>query len=435
VLLAGIGGTGIVTMGALLGMAAHLEGRGVTVLDVAGLAQKNGPVTSHIRVYDHADEVHATRIEARGADVLVGADIVVASSQECIGKVAPERTALVINEHVAPTADFARNPDLNLSVTPMRRALERAGGEQGTFLPATELAEALMGDAIYTNILLLGVACQQGRLPVSLESFERAVELNGVAVEKNRQAFTWGRLAANDLAAVRATARAAVGDVLDEPVEDELLDELVARRTAELTEYQNAAYARRYVATVDRVRAVESERVPGADGLTRAVARYLYKLMAYKDEYEVARLMGDKAFWRNLDDQFEGTLRVEFNLAPQLFNRRDPDTGRARKWKFGPWMRGGFALLAKGKRLRGTPFDLFGRTAHRKEERALIGRYEATIEELLGALDAGNHELAVEIAGIPEDIRGYDLVKDTHLRAARERETGLLTKLREGVAS
>jgi indolepyruvate ferredoxin oxidoreductase len=435
VLLAGIGGTGIVTMGALVGMAAHLEDKGVTVLDVAGLAQKNGPVTSHIRVYDRPDEVHATRIEARGADVLIGADIVVSSGQECISKVAPERTALVVNDHVAPTADFARNPDLDLSATPMRKALERAAGGEGSFLPATELADALMGDTIYTNMLLLGFACQQGRLPVSLEALERAIELNGVAVDANQRAFTWGRLAASDLAVVEAIATAAVGDVLDEPEKEESLDELVARRKAELTDYQNAAYAKRYAAVVDRVRSAEEERVPGSDALAKAVARYLYKLMAYKDEYEVARLMGDREFWRSLDEQFEGDLRVEFNLAPQVFNRRDPDTGRAKKWTFGPWMRTGFAVLAKGKRLRGTSFDLFGRTAHRREERALIGQYEATIDELLGALDAENLELAVEIASIPEDIRGYELVKDAHLRDARAREAELLEKFREGTGS
>ncbi|HET6951690.1 MAG TPA: indolepyruvate ferredoxin oxidoreductase family protein, partial [Acidimicrobiales bacterium] len=277
VLLAGIGGTGIVTMGALVGMAAHLEGKGVTVLDVAGLAQKNGPVTSHVRVYDRPDEVHATRIEAGGADVLIGADIVVASSQECLSKIAADRTALVVNDHVAPTAAFARNPDLDLSATPMRRSLERAAGEKAAdFLPATELAEALSGDTIYTNIMLLGYACQSGLLPVSLAALERAIELNGVAVEANKRAFTWGRLAADDRAAVEAVARSTVHDVLDEP-EEETLERLVDRRSAELVEYQNEAYARRYRALVDRVRAVESERVPGSEALTTAVARYLYK--------------------------------------------------------------------------------------------------------------------------------------------------------------
>ncbi len=435
VLLAGIGGTGIVTMGALIGMAAHLEDKGVTVLDVAGLAQKNGPVTSHIRVFDRADEVHATRIEAGGADVLIGADIVVASGAECIGKVAAGRTALVVNDHVAPTADFARNPDLDLSSTVMRGALERAGGGDGAFVPATELADALMGDAIYTNILLLGFACQQGRLPVSLEALVRAIELNGVAVDANMRAFTWGRLAARDLAAVRATAIAAIPDVLQQPVREETLDEIVAHRVGELTRYQNAAYAARYRAVVDRVRSVEAERAPGAEALAKAVAKYLYKLMAYKDEYEVARLMGDAAFWRGIEEQFEGDMRVEFHLAPQIFNRRDPDTGRARKWTLGPWMRPGFALLAKGKRLRGTGLDVFGRTAHRREERALIDRYEATISELLEALDPDNHELAVEIASIPEHIRGYDLVKDAHLHDAREREAELLNKFREGAGA
>lgn len=434
VLLAGIGGTGIVTMGALIGMAAHLEGKGVTVLDVAGLAQKNGPVTSHVRVYDDPEEVHATRIESGGADAVIGADIVVASGQECISKTAADRTSLVANDHVAPTSAFARNPDLDLSATPMRRALERAASA-AAFLPATELAEALMGDAIYTNILLLGFACQRGLLPVSLEALERAIDLNGVAVTANLRAFTWGRLAADDLASVRAVAESYVHDVLEEPVADETLDELVARRVADLTEYQDGAYAQRYRILVNRVRAVEEEKVPGRQELAQAVGRYLYKLMAYKDEYEVARLMGDPAFWRNLEEQFEGDLRVEFNLAPQILNRRDPDTGRAKKRTYGPWMRRGFRLLAKGKRIRGTRLDAFGRTAHRREERALIDEYEMTIGELLAALDAENHELAVEIASVPEQIRGYDLVKEASMREARERRTELLEKFREASAS
>jgi indolepyruvate ferredoxin oxidoreductase len=429
VLVAGIGGTGVVTVGALLGMAAHLEGKGVTALDVAGLAQKNGPVTSHVRVFDRPDEVHATRIEQSGADLLLGADIVVASSMECIAKVAAGRTALVVNDHVAPTAEFARNPDLDLSSIGMRGALERAAGG-GSFFPATELAQALMGDAVYTNIMLLGFAIQQGRLPVSVEALARAIELNGVSVEANLRAFTWGRLAAHDLRAVEAIAEGAIPDVIHEPGE-ESLEQLVSRRVADLTEYQDAAYATRYRAFVERVRAVEAERVPNRDALANAVARYLYKLMAYKDEYEVARLMGDPEFWRSIEKQFEGDLRVEFHLAPQIFNRRDPDTGRAKR-TFGPSMRRALALLAKGKRLRGTPLDPFGRTAHRRKERALIGEYEATIEELLGSLGAGNHELAVEIASIPEHIRGYDLVKEAQLRSAKAREAELLEKFRKG---
>jgi len=434
VLLAGIGGTGIVTMGALIGMAAHLEGKGVTVLDVAGLAQKNGPVTSHVRVYDRPDEVHATRIETGGADALIGADLVVASGQECLSKVGADRTSVVANDHVAPTAAFARNPDLDLSATPMVQAVQRAAGG-ASFLPATELAEALAGDAIYTNILLLGFACQRGLLPVSLEALERAIDLNGVAVGPNLRAFTWGRLAADDLAAVQAVAESYVHDVLDEPVGDEPLEVLVARRAADLTEYQDAAYAQRYRALVEQVRAVEEQKVPGHQELTEAVARYLHKLMAYKDEYEVARLMGDPAFWRSMEEQFEGDLRVEFNLAPQILNRRDPDTHRAKKRSYGPWMRRGFRVLARGKRIRGTRLDLFGRTAHRRNERALIGEYEETVTELLAALDGGNHELAVEVASIPELIRGYDLVKEAHLLEARQRQNDLMEKFREGSGS
>jgi indolepyruvate ferredoxin oxidoreductase len=431
VLVAGIGGTGIVTIGALLGMAAHLEGKGVTVLDVAGLAQKNGPVTSHVRVFDDVDEVHATRIETGGADVVVAADIVVASGADCRSKVAPERTFLVVNNHVAPTAAFARNPDLDLSATRMERSLRGAAGGVGDFLPATELAEVLMGDSIYTNILLLGFACQRGTLPVSVEALERAIALNGVLVEANLAAFSWGRLAAADLDLVRSIAEAEVHDVLSEPEAEVSLDELIANRTADLVAYQDAAYAERYATIVAKVRGVEAERIPGSEELATAVARYLHKLMAYKDEYEVARLMGDPDFWRGLDEQFEGDVKVEFNLAPQIFNRRDPDTGRAKKRTFGPSMRRGFKLLAKGKAVRGTFFDPFGRTAHRREERALIGHYEETVDTLLGALSEANVAIAVEIASIPEHIRGYDLVKEAQLEEARQREVELMAKFKE----
>jgi len=294
---------------------------------------------------------------------------------------------------------------------------------------------------------MLGYAYQHGLVPVSAAAIERAIALNEVAVEQNRQAFLWGRRAAVDAARVEEVA--APPKAL--PVSRRLstsLDELIARRVDFLTDYQDERYAQRYRALVERVRDAErrvlvegraarpsGEAAAARLPLTEAVARYFFKLMAYKDEYEVARLMGDKEFWRNLDEQFEGDLRVEFNLAPQIFNRRDPATGRAKKRTFGPSMRRGFALLATGKRLRGTPLDVFGRTSHRREERALIAQYEVTIDEILAALDAENHELAVEIASIPEDIRGYDLVKDAHLKDAREREAELLKKFREGLPS
>jgi indolepyruvate ferredoxin oxidoreductase len=279
--------------------------------------------------------------------------------------------------------------------------------------------------------MLLGYASQMGQLPVSVEALERAIELNGVAVDKNLRGFVWGRLAAHDLDAVEAIAVSQVHDVLGEQTDDESLDDLVARRATDLVDYQNTAYAQRYRDLIGRVRAVEAERVSGHDELAKAVARYLYKLMAYKDEYEVARLMGDPEFWRSIEEQFEGDLKVEFNLAPQIFNPRDSITGRAKKRTFGPSMRRGFAILAHGKRIRGTRLDLFGRTPHRRAERELIAKYEATIDELLAALDEGNHELAVEIASIPEHIRGYDLVKEEHLRDAQAREDELLAKFRE----
>jgi indolepyruvate ferredoxin oxidoreductase len=429
VLVVGIGGTGIVTVGALLGMAAHLEGKGVTVLDVAGLAQKNGPVSSHVRIFDRPDEVHAVRIGDRSADLLIGADMIVSVSREYLAKLAPDRTHLVVNEHVAPTGEFALNPDLDLSGGRMRRSLERDSAD-ASFVPATELATALMGDSVYTNLFLLGVAFQRGLLPVSSAALERAMELNGVAVEKNKSAFAWGRFAAHDLEAVQRIAASQVLEE-DEREADQTLEKTIELRVADLTDYQNAAYAARYRALVDRVYARERQLGDGSTELTEAVARYYYKLMAYKDEYEVARLMLDPEFWRGVDRQFEGKVKIEFNLAPQIFNPRDPLTHRAKKRTIGGRTgRTSLKVLVRLRRLRGTRLDLFGRTAHRRAERALIAEYEETIDELMAALTVDNHELATEIAQFPEHIRGYDLVKDEHLRQTREHTAELLDKFR-----
>jgi indolepyruvate ferredoxin oxidoreductase len=431
VLVTGIGGSGVVTIGALLGMAAHLERRGCSTLDVTGLAQKNGPVTSHVRVADDPAALHATRIAAGGADVVLGCDVVVTAGADALAKMAPGRTRALVDTRVAPTADFASRPDLDLSSRGMEAAIARATGDAGAeFVPASELATALLGDALYANPFLLGCALQRGLLPVGLAALRRAIELNGRAVQANLRALDWGRLYALDPAAVAQAARPALRAVPGAAQAFEL-DAFVARRAGDLRAYQDEALARRYRERVAAVAERERAAAPGQRGLAEAVARSYFKLLAYKDEYEVARLWSDGSFRRQLEREFEGDFRVQIHLAPQLLNPRDPDTGRARKWALpAPLAFAFFRALAPFKFLRGTRLDPFGRTAHRRLERELIGEYEAILDEICAGLTPQSHELAVEIASLPEQIRGFDLVKERHLHDARAKQAELLAAFR-----
>ena len=438
VLVTGIGGGGVVTVGAIVAMAAHLEGKGSSELDVTGLAQKNGPVSSHVRIADDPEAIHATRIPAGTADLVIGSDIVVTTGMDGLSRMGKGRTTAVVNTHVAPTSDFATNPDLDLSSREMEKAIAAAAGEEGChFLPASQLATALMGDAIATNLFLLGYAFQLGRLPVSLRALHRAIELNARAVEMNQRAFAWGRLAAHDRTAVEAAGRPALrvdaGPALD------TLEALVVHREAHLTGYQNARLARRYRKLVDRVAAREQEVSPGRDDLARAVARYYAKVLAYKDEYEVARLYADGGFAAQIRREFDGDPKLTLHFAPphlplvdRFLSRRDPDTGRARKWDLGPWFFPVLRVMARFKFLRGTPLDPFGHAEHRKLERRLIGEYEARVEELLAGMTAANRDVAVEIASLPEHVRGFDRVKEAQLAEARVQEEALLHTFRAG---
>jgi indolepyruvate ferredoxin oxidoreductase len=430
IVVTGIGGTGVITVGALLGMAAHIEGKGTSVLDMTGLAQKNGAVISHIRVARRPEDIHAVRVAAGGADLLLGCDIVVAASDEALAKVGDGTTSAVINRHQAPTASFTLDNDLDLGGEDLERLIRNAVGDnRSDFVDATGLATTLMGDAIATNLFLLGYAFQRGLVPVSLEALEHAIELNGVAVEINKRTLAWGRLAAHDPGAVDAAARPA--KPLASPVVSETLDEMIAGRVAFLTDYQDAAYAEGYAELVRRTLAAERERAKGMTGLAEAVARYYFKLLAYKDEYEVARLYADGSFCRKLEAQFEGDFKLEFHLAPPLIAPRDPATGELRKMTFGPWMLPAMKLLARFRRLRGTRWDVFGRTEERRDERQLISDYAAAIEELIAGLETDNHALAVEIAKIPEVIRGFGHVKARNLEAAKAHEAQLLAAFRD----
>jgi indolepyruvate ferredoxin oxidoreductase len=516
ILITGVGGTGVVTIGALLGMAGHLEGRGASVLDQTGLAQKGGAVTTHIRIAGAPSDIHAVRIAAGEADLVLGCDMVVVNDYWALSKLRAGRSQVVINSYEAMPGTFTTRPDMQFPaadiLSAVRKALGGMDGREGDaglaggpgddaatvaqalaaeralhVVDATQLSTALMGDAIAANLFMLGFAWQRGLVPLSQDALMRAVELNGAAIEMNKTAFAWGRLAAVDIEAVREAAglvrnaRTAAEDtptLLDalppgdwegnewgatsapkpQRTEDDLrhlpasadaaagapgdsdnvtflplddarlsrsLDELITRRAAFLTDYQDAKYAGRYTGFVARVRAAEEARAPGATDLTEAVARYFFKLMAYKDEYEVARLYTSGEFERRLKQQFEGDYRVEFHLAPPLLAKRDAQ-GRLQKKTFGPWVFSAFKVLAKLKGLRGGPLDVFGYTGERRMERRLIDEYERTVGGLLETLDAGNVALAAEIASIPEHIRGFGHVKDAHLEKARAREADLL---------
>ena len=422
----GIGGTGVVTISALLGMAAHVDDKAVTVLDVAGLAQKNGAVFAHVRVADDADALNAVRIAAGGADLLLGADMVTSGGFETLAKLDADRARAVVNARQTMTAEFTNLPDLDFPDDQLRTAISDATGGRADFIDVTHLARRLMGDSIAANIMLLGYAFQKGAIPISAAAIDRAIELNGVAVDFNKQAFTWGRRAAHDLAAVEKLA-----GPQDKPAAAFDLDGFIARRVADLTAYQNAAYAARYTALIDKVRQAETALGTGApkEGgeLTEAAARSFFKLMAYKDEYEVARLYSAPEFRHALRQTFQSHRKLTVHLAPPLGSPKDARTGHLQKREFGPWMFTAFRLLAPFKGLRGTALDPFGRTDERKMERALIAEYEATLAALIAGLTADNLPLAREIAALPQSMRGFGHIKMANVEKAKAREADLMT--------
>ncbi len=431
ILVTGIGGTGVVTVGALLGMAAHLEGKGATILDQTGLAQKNGAVMSHVRITNDAGDLSGTRIPNRQTDLVVGCDLVVAAGADALASYGLGRTRAIINDHIVPVAAFTLAPDLAMDRDTLTTLVaESIGREKSDFIDSTTLATAIMGDSIAANLFLLGYAFQKGTIPLSLASIEQAIELNGVAIESNKRSFAWGRKAASDLDAVEAIAKpTASAEIIQKPLS---LDEMISDRQAELTEYQSKRYAKRYLNLVDKVRAAEAA-IGGDDlPLTNAVARYFYKLMAYKDEFEVARLYTSGAFEDKLKQQFEGDFKLKFHMAPPLLAKKDPETGHLKKQEFGPWMFKLFGLMAKMRFLRGTALDPFGKTEERIKEKELIKRYEDTVQELVGGLSGDNLSLAIEIAEIPEHIRGYGHVKERHLQSAEAEWDSLLSKFRSG---
>jgi indolepyruvate ferredoxin oxidoreductase len=424
IVVAGVGGTGVITIGQLLGMAAHLEGKGIVTQDAAGLAQKGGATWSHVLIADTPEEIRTTRVGTAAADLILGCDPLVAAGKETVLRMRAGRTRVALNGHGAPTAAFVKDGNWQNPAAQCVADITRAVGEAGVgVFDADGVAAKLMGDTIFVNPMLLGYAWQKGWIPLARASLLRAIELNGVAVEANQAAFAWGRQAAHDGARVQALLTP-MQTITFQP--RATLNELVARRIDYLTAYQNAAYADSYKAFVAKVQRAEEEM--GKTALTEAVARNLFKLMAYKDEYEVARLHSEPAFLAKVNAMFEGDFTLNYHLAPPLLAKKN-DRGELVKRKYGPWMARAFRLLAPLKVLRGTALDPFGYTEERRQERALINDYRAAIEALLPRLGAEQQALALEIARLPEQIKGFGHVKARHLAQVRQNWTALMARI------
>jgi len=431
IVVAGVGGTGVITIGQLLGMAGHIEGKGIVTQDAGGLAQKGGATWSHVLIGASQDDIRTTRVGMAAADLIIGCDPIVTAGKETVLRMREGRTHVALNSYSTPTAAFVHNANWQNPAEACAAEIAKAVGMAGVgAFNADAAATKLMGDSIYTNPMMLGYAWQKGWIPLGRESLMRAIELNAVAVDNNKTAFEWGRRAAHDLPSVEKLFASA--QVISMPAPRQGLAELVARRVAFLTAYQNAAYARRYESLVNRVQQAES--VLGKTLLTQTVAKSLFKLMAYKDEYEVARLHTDRSFHDKVNAMFEGDFKLNYHLAPPLIAKKN-DQGELQKQKFGPWMLTGFKVLTKLKGLRGTALDPFGRTEERKMERALIAQYQASIEEVLRTLHAGNHAAAVEIARIPELIKGYGHVKARNVQLAQQQWAGAMAAFRQPAAN
>ena len=413
VYITGVGGMGVITIGALIGMAAHLDGKGVSALDMTGLAQKYGAVFSHLRIADHPEDIHAARIATGEAHALIGGDLVVSAGTEALSKMLAGKTRAVVSCTETPTAEFTQQRDWQFPQAGLqRRLLETLGEDAVQFIDAQHLASRLMGDALFTNMLLLGYAWQKGLVPISWPALEQAIRLNGSAVDANLEAFLWGRRAAVDPKKVAEIA----GPLTGEAKPQDSLEALIARREAHLTAYQDAALAQRYRQRVDAVQAL------GDPTLTRHVALQYARLLAPKDEYEVARLYTDGDFMRQVNAQFEGDYRLSVHLAPPLFARPGPN-GRPRKIRFGPWFWPVLRTLAGLRSLRGSWLDPFRFTAEKAIDRQLLADYEADLDLLLHAArtDANAHALAAW----PAAVRGYGPVRQAAADQARDERNAL----------
>jgi indolepyruvate ferredoxin oxidoreductase len=428
IVVTGIGGTGVVTIGALLGVAAHMEKKGVSVLDMVGLAQKNGSVISHIRLANSPDDLHAVKIPAGEADLMLGCDLVTSASFDALAKLKMKKSKVIINDHMVMTPDFAANRDAPFPLESMKKTIADSVSEGDTwFIDASELATQLLGDSIGSNLFVVGYAFQKSLIPVSENSILKAIELNGVAIDFNKRAFNLGRWAAHDVQKLISVLN---NDKLIEDKFPKTLEEIIAHRSKHLTNYQDEAYANQYRQIVERV--IASEKMLGIDrqDLSLSVAHTLAKLMAYKDEYEVARLYSDPEFKRKLEEQFEGNYKLSFHMAPPILSKVNPQTGHLIKNEYGPWMLSVFKHLAKFKGLRGGKFDIFGKTAERKMERRLVSEFMTVLEEICQNLKPANYDVAVEIVNLPREIRGFGHVKEKAIIKTKMQENDLLNSFR-----
>ena len=418
ILIVGIGGTGVVTLGALISMAANLEDRATTVLDITGLAQKGGAVISHVRLAGHGRPLEGpVRIDAGSANTAILCDAVAGMKPEAWQALAHGDTVAIVNRHIAPPSEFTRNPEAVHDKDAIMDLYQRAvGAGQMHAIDAHDLAARHQGDTQFANMLLLGHAWQRGTVPVGLEALERAIELNGVAVEGNLRAFRIGRLSAWRPETLEDRTVTAA----NMPNREETLDELMERHGKALVSYQDKVYAQRYMTLVQRVLQAEQRVMPDrAPELTMAAARSLYRFMAIKDEYEVARLYTDPEFRKSLEKQFEGDFTLRFHLAPPLLARKNPHTGLPEKSTFGPAMETWMKWLARGRHLRGTWLDVFSWQAERKEERQLLREFETLLQELATNLETSNYERALKLANLPTMVRGFGHIKAASIEQYR----------------
>ncbi len=436
ILITGVGGTGVVTVGAVLGMAAHLEGKGVGIIDMAGLAQKGGAVTTHMKIAPAPEDIHSIRVAAEAADTVLACDVVVAGSQRVLAAIKPGESHVFVNTHETYPGDFTRDADFSLPTLRLEKTIrERTGNDPAgkplaAMIDAQRLATTLMGDAIATNMFMVGFAWQQGGIPLSRKAIHEAIRLNGVAVEFNLAAFEWGRCTAHDRTVVDDAAGA--DEVQPDTIAADNLQTIVDKRVDFLTNYQDAGYAERYRRQVMRVADLENEVAPGEDGLARAVARNLFKLMAIKDEFEVGRLYTNGVFAKQLSETFDRWDKIEFHMAPPVLARRDQRTGHLKKETYGPWMMRALSILSRLRGIRGSWIDPFSRTEERKWERQLLADYEALLETICSSLAAANRETAMRLVAYPEKIRGFGHVKKREARTALLERDTLLTAFKDG---
>lgn len=429
IMVSGIGGTGVLTVGSLMGMASHLEGKFSRNLDAVGLAQKGGEVLSHVRISASQEELRTGHIITGGSDLLLACDMVSAVGKNAYETLNPDRTNAVINTDNTPVADFITNNSVDFHDNQIKeKIMERTRGEGQHFVPGTHYATVLLGNEIATNIFMLGFAWQLGLIPLRYESIARAIELNGVAIDMNKRSFNFGRLAAHEPEKIDQMVHEIFGEKESEKIAETLVEK-VEKRYSYLVEYQNESYAQKYKSMIEKVQQKESEVVANSTTLTETVASYYHKLLAYKDEYEVARLYTNGDFIKDLEKTFTGNYKIEFNLAPPIISGEDKATGRPKKRTFGPWMLSAFKLLAKMKFLRGTPFDIFGYNHERKTERELIKEYESHIEKVLTLVNKDNIDHCVSLLSIPNEIRGYGPVKDESIKIARAKQEYILARI------